>query len=190
MTEALAVPEAPQHIVLVGPMGAGKTTVGAALARRLGRPFVDTDDLVVAATGRSVVDVFAREGEAGFRAHERDAVADAVAAPVPSVIGCGGGAVLDPRNRALLGASGTVVWLDAPGEVLAERVDASGERPLLASGDPATTLERIRALRGPAYEALAAVRIDTAGRSVDEVVDTVVDIVDAAVGVETSEDVE
>jgi len=174
VSEAVAVTEAARHIVLVGPMGAGKTTVGAVLASRLGRPFVDTDDLVVASTGHSVAEVFAREGEAGFRAHERHAVADACAAPVPSVISCGGGAVLDSQSRALLGGVGIVVWLDAPGGVLADRLGEGSDRPLLAGGDPATTLERIRELRSPAYDAVAGLRIDTAGRSIAEVVEVVV----------------
>jgi len=162
-----------KHLVLVGPMGAGKTTVGGLVAQRLGRPFVDTDDLVTAATKKTVAELFAEQGADGFRALERAAVADACAAPDPMVIACGGGAVVDPDSRRRLGEAGTVIWLDAPGVTLAARVGDDEERPLLASGDPAGTLDRIRDLRAPAYESVADVRIDTDGRSVDDVVDAV-----------------
>lgn len=163
-----------KHLVLVGPMGAGKTTVGARVAQRLGRPFVDTDDLVTAGTKKTVAELFAEQGEDGFRAFERAAVADACAAPDPLVIACGGGAVVDADSRRRLAAAGMVIWLDAPGATLAERVGDDTERPLLGEGDPAVTLDRIRDLRAPAYEAVADVRVDTNGRTVDEVVDVVV----------------
>jgi len=163
-------------------MGAGKTTVGAAVARLLGRPFVDTDDLVVAVTGRSVTETFGVEGEPAFRAYERAAVADACAAPDASVISCGGGAVLDPGSRRLISDAGFVVWLDAPGTVLAARVGQAGQRPLLGRGDAVATLERLRDVRSSAYEAVASTRVDTEGRSVDDVVDAVVEAYEHAPG--------
>jgi shikimate kinase len=163
-----------KHVVLVGLMGAGKTTVGGAVAQRLGRPFVDTDDLVEATSGRAVVDIFATGGEAEFRELERNAVADACAAPAPSVIACGGGAVLDPESRRRLRAAGFVVWLQAPPAVLAERAGRGGSRPLLTGGGAQATLERLASVREAAYESTADVTIDTEGRTVDEVAEAVV----------------
>jgi len=154
-------------------MGAGKSTVGARCAARLGRAFVDTDELVVAMAGVPVDHIWAAEGEQGFRTRERAAVADAAASPVPLVISCGGGAVLDPDNRRLLRASGIVVLLDATPDALASRLSEDDTRPLLRGGDRTATLERLRALRAPAYEAVAHVTIDTAGRTIDDVTDAV-----------------
>ena len=111
-----------RHLVLVGLMGAGKTTVGQVCARRLGRGFVDTDALVEAAAGATIPELFAAEGEAGFRARERTAIADAMASPEPLVIACGGGAMVDPENRRTVRHGGVVIWLQAPPDVLAARV--------------------------------------------------------------------
>ena len=119
------------HLVLVGLMGAGKTTVGERCAQLLGRPFVDTDALVESLTGSTVAEIFECFGEARFRAEEHRAVEDACASPEPLVISCGGGAVMDPENRARLRANGFVVWLAASPEVLAARVGSGDGRPLL-----------------------------------------------------------
>src|SRR3954470_8668209 len=116
-------------------MGAGKTTVGTLCAQRLGRGFVDTDALVETVTGATVPELFATIGEAGFRARERAALADAMASPEPLVVACGGGAMVDPENRRMA-RRGVVVWLQASPEVLAARVDRDGatNRPLIAGG--------------------------------------------------------
>jgi shikimate kinase len=164
-----------RHLVLVGLMGAGKTTVGAACATRLARPFVDTDDIVEANTGMSVSDVFAHRGEAGFRDLERRAVADACATPTPAVIACGGGAVLDGDNRRRLHRVGYVVWLQAPPATLMGRVKDGSERPLL-QGRGTATLERLAVVRAAAYEAAADAIVDTDGRTVPEVVDAVLEV--------------
>ena len=164
-----------RHLVLVGLMGAGKTTVGAACAARLGRPFVDTDDVVEANTGTSVAEVFATEGESRFRELERQAVADACATPAPAVIACGGGAVVDPENRRRLRRAGFVVWLQAPPATLMDRVGTGTERPLLHGGSTAT-LERLAVVRASAYEAVADALVDTDGRTVDEVIDAVLEV--------------
>jgi shikimate kinase/3-dehydroquinate synthase len=151
-----------RHLVLVGLMGAGKTTIGRRCAELLGRPLVDTDDLVAKASGLSVPEIFAREGEPGFRAREREAVAVACGGP-PAVIACGGGAVLDPVSRARLRADGVVVWLDAPAEVLAARIGDGSARPLLAGGaPPAEVLACLARERRGAYEAAAHLRVDAA----------------------------
>jgi shikimate kinase len=171
-----------RHLVLVGMMGAGKSTVGERCAKRLGRAFVDTDDLVATMAGASVAEVFARDGEAAFRELEHRAVADACAAPAPAVIAAGGGAVLDAENRRRLRDAGLVVWLRAPGAQLATRVGDGRGRPLLnqpapsqpgPSGDPKATLERLEALRRPAYEAVAHATVDTDGLKVAAVVEAV-----------------
>jgi shikimate kinase len=163
-----------QHLVLVGLMGAGKTSVGRRCAQRLGRRFVDTDELVVAAAGVPFADLWAAEGEAGFRARERVAVADAAASPEPLVIACGGGAVLDPDNRRVLRGGGFVVWLAAAPAVLASRLVGDDSRPLLAQGDRTATLTRIGDARAAAYEAVAHAVVETDHRTQDEVADDVV----------------
>lgn len=164
-----------RHVVLVGLMGAGKSAVGRRCAQRLDRELIDTDELVEAAAGVPVTEIFAAEGESGFRSREVEAVADAVAAPRPAVIACGGGAVLDARSRQRLAEGGFVVWLTAPVGVLAARVADDESRPLLAGGDPAAELARLADLREPAYRSVADVVIDTGGRSPDEVAEVVIE---------------
>ena len=162
------------HLVLVGLMGAGKTSVGRACAERLGRAFVDTDDVVVTHAGMPIDDIFRRSGEPYFREIERTVIADVCAAPEPLVIACGGGSVLDPENRARLRASGVVVWLRAPASVLATRVGDGSTRPLLRN-DPAGALARLEKLREPAYEAAAHASIDTETLDVPAVAELVLD---------------
>jgi shikimate kinase len=159
-----------RHLVLIGLMGAGKTTVGERCAELLVRPFVDTDQLIEATTRMSVPEIFEHHGEEQFRTLERGAVADASASPEPLVIACGGGAVLDPDNRRVLRSHGVVVWLQASPAVLGQRVGTGAQRPLLAGGPPPdSTLERLSAQREPAYEAAAHLTVDTEGRTIDEV---------------------
>jgi shikimate kinase len=158
----VTVTAGPRHVVLVGLSGSGKSTVGRLLAARLGRVFVDTDDLVVALAGCSIPDLFASEGEKAFRAVERRAVAGAVGGP-PAVIATGGGAPTDETNRAALWEGNLVVWLDAPVEVLATRVGVAGAgRPLLAGG-AAERLAGLAEARRPVY-ATAHLRLETDGR--------------------------
>jgi shikimate kinase len=166
-----------RHLVLVGLMGVGKTTVGQRCAELLQRPFVDTDELVEATVRMPVAELFATQGEQHFRALERQAVADTSASPAPLVIACGGGAVLDPENRRVLRSEGVVVWLQASPEELSARVgtDAGAVRPLLAGADKTATLQRLSSLREPAYEAAAHVHIDTDGRTPDDVAATVLE---------------
>lgn len=168
-----------KHLVLVGLMGAGKSTVGRACALRLDRPFVDVDEVVEANARRPVAEIFAADGEAAFRALERAALADVCAAPQPLVIACGGGAMGDADNRRRVRADGCVVWLTADPTTLAARVGrgaARDQRPLLAGGDaPVATLERLALLRAWAYAAAAHVTVDTAGLTPDEVADVVLE---------------
>jgi len=160
-----------KHIVLVGLSGSGKSTIGRALAERLGRPFLDTDALIVQRAGKPIPQVFAEQGEAAFRAIEREAVAEAAANP-PAVIATGGGAPVDPDNRRALWDGNLVIWLDAPVEVLTGRVGGAGPgRPLLA-GDAATRLQELRAAREPTYST-AHLRVDTAALDIPAAVETI-----------------
>lgn len=139
--------------MLVGMMGSGKTSVGRLLARRLGWEFIDTDELVEAEGAQAIAEIFAREGEARFRARERK-----VLEALPrqnAVIALGGGAPVCASNRALLRSKGTLVWLDAQPEALAARVGPAAGRPLLAGLDGRGRLERIRALRAEREAAYA-----------------------------------
>lgn len=163
------------HIVLVGLMGSGKTTIGRRLARRLGRPFLDTDDMVETATGRTVRDIFENDGEATFREHESRALADALHRVVPSVIAGAGGVVLASANRELLRGGHRVVWLRPPIGTLAGRVDrrdraASGHRPLLDL-DPIGTLADMERVRFPLYAEVATEIVDVSSQSVDDLVE-------------------
>jgi shikimate kinase len=164
-----------RHLVLVGLMGAGKSTVGAACATRLARPFVDTDDVVEASTRMTVAELFAHEGETRFRELEHQAVVDACATPTPAVIACGGGAVVDADNRRRLHRAGVVVWLQAAPATLMARVKTGSGRPLL-DGRGTATLERLAVVRAAAYEATADALVDTDGRTVHEVVDAVLEV--------------
>ncbi len=155
----------PRHLVLIGLMGAGKTSVGRRCADALGRGFVDTDDVIRATSGMTIPEIFEHDGESGFRSRERTAVAEVVASPDALVIACGGGAVVDPDNRRALGAVGFVVWLTADPNELAARVSADGveTRPLLAGGPTTATLTRLADARQAAYAAVADVSVATDG---------------------------
>jgi len=137
-------------IVLVGLMGAGKSTVGRRLARRLGLQFVDSDTEIEEAAGTTTADLFARYGENDFRDGERRLVARLVDGTV-RVIATGGGAFVDPRTRQLLNERAITIWLDAPVEVLAERTGRRDSRPLLRGGNRSATLARLSEQREPMY---------------------------------------
>jgi shikimate kinase len=121
-----------ERLLLIGMMGAGKSTVGALVARRLGWSFIDTDEEVEHSTGQAVSELFASGGEALFRSEESRTLVAALTESSAVVVSVGGGAVLDPSNRAILCRSGLVVWLRARLETLAERVGDGAGRPLLA----------------------------------------------------------
>jgi shikimate kinase len=163
------------QVILIGFMATGKTEVGRRLARRLGRPFVDIDGLVEAASGKKVADIFASESEARFRELERAAVAEACLVP-EAVVATGGGTLLDPENRRRLAAAGPIVCLAASPEEILRRVGDPRSRPLLndgsAAGDRLGRIRQLLAERAPSY-ALAAHAIDTSELSVDEVVESV-----------------
>lgn len=159
-------------IVLVGLMGAGKSTVGRRLARRLGLPFVDSDVAIEEASGASTAELFERYGEHDFRDGERRLVARLVDGAV-RVIATGGGAFIDPRTRQLLNERSITVWLDAPIDVLAERTGRRNTRPLLRKGNRAATLARLSEERQPMYEE-AQIHIRSGNGAHGDVVEAIV----------------
>ena len=161
----------PPDIVLVGLMGAGKTSVGKRLAARLGRPFDDADRVIEAETGMTVSEIFAERGEPCFRALERRTIAGLLAR-AGRVLATGGGAFMDPETRALIARRAVSVWLKADLDVLARRVARRNTRPLLAAGDPRAILESLIEARYPVY-ALADITVTAADRPIDATVETV-----------------
>ena len=139
-----------RSVVLVGLMGAGKTTVGRRLARALGMPFRDADAEIELAAGRSVSDIFAERGEGEFRQGERRVISRLLEGP-PLVLATGGGAFMNPETRALIRARAVSVWLRAELDVLVRRCSRRDTRPLLKAGDPRETLERLARERYPIY---------------------------------------
>lgn len=157
-------------LYLVGFLGAGKTSVGRALSRRLGWRLIDIDEWIEERERQSVADIFAARGEAAFRAMEREAVRSALA-PRHVVVATGGGTFADATNRTAMLADGTVIWLDAPFDTLVARVPPDGRRPVAPDREAFAALH---ASRVAAYR-LAHVRLDTAGIAVDEVVERILD---------------
>jgi shikimate kinase len=137
-------------IVLVGLMGAGKTTLGRRLARRLGLAFVDADEEIERAAGMKIAEIFQRYGEGHFREGERRVLARLIEGP-RRVIASGGGAFVNPETRALILERCIAVWLDAEIDTLAERASRRGNRPLLKGKDPRAVLQSLAEARNPIY---------------------------------------
>jgi shikimate kinase len=174
--------------VLVGPPGAGKTTVAAALAELLGVTVHDTDAAVVADEGRPISDIFVEDGEAHFRGLERAAVAAALR-DERGVVAVGGGAPLDPATRRLL-ADHVVVFLDVAIGDAARRIGFDQSRPLLSINPRATWIAMMRERR-PVYESVATHRVDTNGRTPEEIAAEVASLISSAVSaVEETPDVD
>ena len=162
----------PERILLIGMMGAGKTTVGRLLAGRLHCPYLDSDAQVEARTGRTVPEIFAENGEAAFRAEETAALGEALRLPPPLVVSVAGGAVLAEPNREMIRGAGRVVWLRARPETLARRVGSGAGRPLL-DRDPAGSLARLDEVRRPLYAGLAGLVLDVDDLAPAQVVERV-----------------
>jgi shikimate kinase len=146
----LAVALGPRSLVLVGMMGAGKSSVGRRLAARLGVPFIDADAEIEKAAGMTITEIFAAHGESYFRAGETRVIARLLEGG-PQVLATGGGAFMNAETRSTIRAKGISVWLRATLEVLSRRIKRRGDRPLLKGADPAETLRRLLEERDPVY---------------------------------------
>ena len=160
-------------VALVGMMGAGKTAVGTALARRLDAPFLDSDAEIERAARMSIEEIFARDGEAFFRSRETEVIARLVEGP-PGILSTGGGAWLQPDNRTVISGHGVAVWLKADLEVLWARVRHKTTRPLLRTADPRATLASLYAARQPLYALADLTVVSDAAVTVPEMVDRVI----------------
>jgi shikimate kinase len=160
-----------ENIFLVGLMGAGKTTVGRLLAKRLGRRFIDTDHEIEARCGVKIPTIFEMEGESGFRKREAQVI-DELTQEKNLVLATGGGAVLSPENRTNLHERGVVFYLRANPHELWLRTRNDKGRPLLNNGDARATLEKLYEVRDPLYREAAHHTVDTGKPSVSQLVNT------------------
>jgi len=165
--------EKPDRIILVGPMGVGKTTIGRRLAVALDKTFVDSDQEIEKRTGVDIPLIFELEGEAGFRRRESKMLDELTCRP-DIVLATGGGAVLDPVNRQRFRQRGFVVYLYAPIEKLLQRTVRDKKRPLLQTQDPRARLQEIMAEREPLYNEIADLQIETGRRNINRVVREIV----------------
>lgn len=149
-----------QNIIFVGPMGAGKTTIGKQLARQLGRTFYDSDRVIEERTGANIPLIFEMEGEEGFRRREKAVIAELTQLH-DIVLATGGGVILDPDNRDQITRQGFVIYLNAPLDHLFNRTSKDKNRPLLQTADPRKKLEEILKIRDPLYREVADIVIDT-----------------------------
>jgi shikimate kinase len=159
-------------VFLIGPMGSGKTAVGRQLARTLRLPFYDSDAEIERRTGVDIPFIFEKEGEAGFRLREREAL-EALTAVEGIILATGGGAVLLAENRRLLAERGRVVYLKTSVAQQADRVRHGRHRPLLAVGDTSARLGQLMDARAPLYSEIADVVVSTDGQRVNSVAEQV-----------------
>ena len=158
-----------KSIVLVGPMGAGKTTIGRQLAKALGRKFFDSDKEIEKRTGATIPLIFELEKEEGFRRRESEMLEELVSKP-DIVLATGGGAVLSKHNRKQLVEHGFVIYLCAPVEQLVKRTARDKNRPLLQTSDPRKTIQDLLKVRDPLYREVANLVFETNGFTVRQVI--------------------
>ncbi len=168
----------PGNIFLVGMMGAGKTSVGRVLAKRMSKIFYDSDHVIEERTGVKIPVIFEIEGEPGFR-HREAAVLDELTALDEVVLATGGGAVLAQENRDRLHARGTVVYLRASVKDLLNRTRHDKNRPLLQTADPRARLEELYEMRDPLYREVAHIMIDTGSQSLTALVNRLLYVLEA-----------
>ncbi|WP_414638339.1 shikimate kinase [Azospirillum sp.] len=171
----------PRTVVLVGLMGAGKSAIGRRLAAKLGLPFLDADAEIEAAAGCTIEEIFARDGEAGFRAGERKIIARLLTESPVHVLATGGGAFMDPQTRALIRERGLSVWLRADLDILLARTARRTNRPLLKKGDPREILSRLMEQRYPVY-AEADLTVESDENPPEYTVERVLEALEAHVG--------
>lgn len=162
-----------RSVVLVGLMGAGKSSIGRRLAQALGAPFRDADAEIESAAGMTISDIFERHGEAYFRDGEKRVIRRLLDEP-PHILATGGGAFMNAETRVLIARQAVSVWLKAAFEVLMRRVAKRTNRPLLAQGDPEETMRRLMAERYPVY-AEADITIETSDGPHEDVVGAIID---------------
>lgn len=150
-----------ESLILIGPMGAGKTTIGRLLARELSIEFRDSDREIEARLGADIPWIFDMEGEEGFRRRERSVIQDLCTSEEPMVLATGGGSVLHEDNRRHLKAKGRVVYLTSSVEQLLSRIGKDRNRPLLRREDPELVLRELLAVRDPIYRSLADLVVTT-----------------------------
>jgi shikimate kinase len=165
------MPDAAKSIVLIGMMGAGKSSVGRCLQRRTGLACFDTDEMISKKLALSIPEIFSQHGEEVFRQTETDVLREL--SPQDAIIVTGGGIILRQENNELLKRLGTVVWLEATEETLLERASRRGNRPLLQTENPGATLSEMLRVRAPFYAILADIRINTTALTHDEVADVI-----------------
>jgi shikimate kinase len=169
-----------RSVVLVGMMGAGKSSVGRRVALRLGIPFVDADTEIEKAAGMAISDIFAIRGEAEFRAGEARVILRLLEGG-PQVLATGGGAFINPDTRAAIAAKGISIWLKAEPDVLMKRIKRRQDRPLLRTADPAATLRKLLDEREPVY-ALADLTVQSREVTHDRIVDEIVGAIAGRIG--------
>ena len=162
-----------ESIVLIGFMGAGKSSTGKALARKTGLPLFDTDEIVSKRFGLSVTEIFVQLGEEEFRDQETQTLKQLSEPAAPAIIVTGGGIVLRPENVKILRGLGRVVSLEADEETLFRRISRRATRPLLQTKNPRATMAELLRMRAPLYCAAADVRLDTSRLTHDEVADAI-----------------
>ncbi len=167
-----------QNIFLIGPMGAGKTTMGRQIAKRLNMDFEDSDHVIEECTGVDIPLIFEIEGEVGFRKRETTVI-DALTKTTQLVLATGGGAILTKENRQFLRNRGLVVYLHSDIKHLLERVSHDKNRPLLQTANPTTTLQDIMKIREPLYRDTADIVINTGQQSIRAVVNVILDNIKA-----------
>ena len=160
----------PQNIIFVGPMGAGKTTIGRQIAKALDRDFYDSDKEIEKRTGATIPLIFELEKEEGFRVRESAMIKELLSKADNIVLATGGGAVLSEKNRKYMAKHGFVIYLCAPLEQLVRRTARDKNRPLLQTKNPKKTIENLLAIRDPLYREVADIVFETDGFTVRQVV--------------------